>query len=133
MMFQPPSYSALIRAMIDHQILLIAWAILAAHLAALGIAWLSKHGIRPLLLVNVAVATIMVASVAARGRYLITPPDWPLIMFVAIEAGVVALSILAWRQSDRWRAVATVIFALHLLATIAAMLFMLTFSMGRMI
>jgi|GEM_PF-3597011 hypothetical protein len=119
--------------MTDTQILTAAWLILAAHIVALAMALFGKRGIRPLLPVNIAVAAIMLLGVAARGHYLFAPPDWPVIALGLIEAGVIMVSIAAWRRARGLKMLSAMIFALHLLATIGALVFMLTFTMDRLI
>jgi len=66
--------------------------------------------------------------------HLIAPPDWPMLALAAGDLGVIAVSIAAWRQRSRpLAALAGAAFTLHLLATIALLLFMLTFRMDRLI
>jgi len=120
--------------MSDGEILAVAWLILAAHGAALAFALFGRRGIGPLLPVNIGVAAIVLAGVVTRGRYLFAPPDWLILALAAAELGVIAVSIAAWRRGSRpLAALAGVAFTLHLLATIALLLFLLTFRMDRLI
>jgi len=120
--------------MSDGEILAVAWLILAAHGAALAVALFRRGGIGPLLPVNIGVAAIVLAGVATRWSYLFATPDWPMLVLAAAELGVIAVSFAAWRRRSRpLAALAVAAFNLHLLATAALLLFMLTFKMDRLI
>jgi len=120
--------------MSDGAVLTLAWLILAAHVVALAFALFGGRRVRPLMPVNIGVAAIALTGVAARGRYLFAPPDWLILALAAAELGVIAVSIAAWRRGSRpLAALAGVAFTLHLLATIALLLFLLTFRMDRLI
>lgn len=121
--------------MTDSQIVLTVSLLLAAHVAAIIATIVRRHrGVAPLLAVNLIVAAIVLIAIGSRGRYLFTPPDWPVLALAAGECGVIALSLATWRRARRgYRGLSIGIFALHLLATTAALIFMLTFSMTRLI
>jgi|SRR6185369_1020551 len=120
--------------MSDGEVLAIAWLIVAAHGVALAFALFGRRGVRPLLPVNIGVAAIVLAGVAARWPYLFAPPDWPMLALAAAELGVISVSIAARRQrSGPLALLVGAGFTLHLLATAALLLFMLTFKMDRLI
>lgn len=107
---------------------------LAAHAAAL--LWLlrPRNRLGPLLSVNAAVSACILAYQAQRIRYVLAlPADYPLLALVAFEALVLAAAAWAVRGRRLPVVVSCLAFALHLCAGIAALVFLLTFRITRLI
>lgn len=111
----------------------VAILVLMAHLAAF--AWLAWTGgdVRPVLCCNVAVAVVILGYQLSRRRYLLVPPvDQEVVDLVAFEAAVLLMS--GWSFHGRRAAViaSSAACAVHLVASAAAVLFVLTFRMTRL-
>lgn len=106
---------------------------LAAHLAAL--LWLWRPNRFALLLrVNAAVSLAVLAYQVQRIRYILAPPsDGQILMLAAFEVLVLAFAIGACKGGRVPVAVSCLAFAVHLCASVAALAFMLTFQMTRLI
>ena len=107
---------------------------LAAHLAAF--AWLTwtRRDIGALLCCNLAVSAAVLVHQVSRLRYiLLAPVDWAVMALLAFEA--VVLVMAAWSFGGRRvpGLVSCAAGAVHLVACAAALLFMLTFRMTRLI
>lgn len=112
----------------------IAILVLAAHVVALAWALWSPKRIGLLLSVNAAVSASVLATEAQRLRYILAaPPDGQLLALIAFELVVLAAALWAFRGRRLPIIVSCVAFGLHLCASVAAVLFVLTFRMTRLL
>ena len=105
----------------------------AAHVAALLLAFVAKRGALPLLAVNGAVAVGLLLQIGAHGHLFDEPLDWQRLALAAFELLAIALAFAGYARSIAARYASCAIFGIHFLASIAAMVFALTFKMTRLI
>lgn len=106
---------------------------LTAHVAALF--WLmgSRNRLGPLLSVNIAVSACILAYQAQRLRYILAAPlDQGILGLIAFEILVLAATTCAFRRGRLPIVASYLAFAVHACASIAAMVFMLTFRVTRL-
>lgn len=119
--------------MSNTQLTAVTLVILAAHIAALIVTLLLRRRAGALLAVNVAVASVLLLFVASHPRLLADPVDWQVLGLTAFELLAVAAAVAA-----RWYVrlavpISCVVFAVHLVASAAAVAFALTFKITRLI
>ena len=106
---------------------------LLAHIAALADLWISTRGLSSLLALNSVVASAVLVYAATRARYILARPDWPYLGLVAFEILALALSLWAFRQGRVAVISAYIVFGLHACVSVAAVIFVLTFKLKRLI
>ena len=118
----------------DEVVKLVVGTSLVAHVVALLRTFRPRNRFTLLLSVNVAVSVSILAYQGQRLRYTFAPPvDLQMVAFIVAEAFVLAAAAWAFGGHRVPLVVSCLAFALHVCATIAAIPFMLTFSMTRLI
>lgn len=112
---------------------LVACLALAVHLAVLVWVLRAQTGIHGLLCVNVAVAGLVLAYQLSRAQYILRPPvDRQQLALAGFEALAVASAAWAYGGHRLPGVIAYAVFGLHLFASAAAVLFVLTVRFDRM-
>ncbi len=118
--------------MSNTQLTVAMLAVLAAHVAALVAALLPKRGAGPLLVLNLAVAGVLLVLVASYPR-LLDPVDWQLLGLAAFELVALAAAVAGLRRVGWAVPISCIVFGLHFLASAGAVAFALTFRITRLI
>jgi hypothetical protein len=119
--------------MSNAQLTAMTFLILAAHIAALGAAVVFKRGPGAALGLNLVLAAVTVIWLALHPKWLNAPIDWQVAGLVAFEALVAGAAVLALRGVGPAVGVSWTAFGLHLLASVGAVVFVLTFKIDRLI
>jgi hypothetical protein len=119
--------------MSNSQLTAIVIAVLVAHIVALAIVVLRRRIIAPLLLLNGAVALMVLAYLAMHPRWLRQPLDGQLVALAVFEALVLATAVLAARQVSIARICSRLFFGAHFVVSGLAVAFALTFRITRLI
>lgn len=103
-----------------------------AHAGSLMGAWLAPRGIHFLLGLNAVVALAVLIYTATRARYIIASVDWPYLGLIAFK--IVALSGAIWAFRDnRFATICSyIVFGLHALASVAAVIFAFAFKLNKL-
>lgn len=110
----------------------VALAVLAGRVAAFIAAVAMKRGVGPIRLVNIAAAAGILAYLATRGTIAAHPVDWPLVALAGFEVVVVGAAIAGRRRVGTADRLSSALFAVHFLASIAAVIVATTFSINRL-
>lgn len=106
----------------------------AAHIGAFLATVILRRGPSALLAVNVAASCFVLWFIASRPDLLDEQPfDWHVVELIAFELIAIASAIAAWRRVRFALPISYVVFALHVLADIAVLHFLLTFHITRLI
>jgi hypothetical protein len=107
--------------------------VLIAHVGVLCGIWYSPRGINWLLSLNILLASAVLIYAATRVRYIIASMDWPYVGLIVFELGVLTAAVCAVRESRPAVICSYVVFGLHSLASVGAVVFAFTFKITRLI
>ena len=117
--------------MSNSQLTFVAVGALAIHVLVLTAALVRRAPLHAFGL-NLAVACILLAALAFNPKWLRPPIDLPVVAFAVLEVLVVVMAALAFRGHRPAMVGSWIAFALHLLASGLAVLFVLTFKVTRL-
>jgi hypothetical protein len=114
------------------QLTVVTVAVLLAHVTALAIA-ASRRRARPALSLNLVVAGATLVNLATDWRWLRPPLDVQVAGLAAFELLVLAMALLALAHHRPAVVGSWIAFGLHGLASVLAVVFVLTFKITRLI